>query len=272
MTDTLAGLTILVPESRELDLFAAMLEAEGATPVRCPLVRIVDLEDTFEADVWIDQLIGDAFDDVVLLTGEGLRRLLVLCRTSERRAAFVSGLGKTRIITRGPKPARALREVGLAAGLAAPIPTSQGVMQALEADDLRGRRIGVQLYPGEGTRLLLATLDQRGAVVTSVTPYRYASQTESDQVANAICWVLAGDIGMVAFTSSPQVDCLFGVAKEHGLDKDLIKRLAITPVAAIGPVVEAALNAYGVTASIRPETSFHLKPLVRAISSAWNRR
>ena len=31
MTGRLAGLTVLVPESRELDLFAGMLEGEGAS-------------------------------------------------------------------------------------------------------------------------------------------------------------------------------------------------------------------------------------------------
>ena len=42
-------LNILVPESRELDLFAGMLEAHGAKAVRCPLVQIVDLEDDIES-------------------------------------------------------------------------------------------------------------------------------------------------------------------------------------------------------------------------------
>ena len=54
----LAGLKILVPESRELDLFAAMLEAEGAVALRCPLVQILDLEDSSEADTWIDRCIA----------------------------------------------------------------------------------------------------------------------------------------------------------------------------------------------------------------------
>ena len=42
MTKKLHGVTILVPESRELDLFAGMLEAYGARTLRCPLVTILD--------------------------------------------------------------------------------------------------------------------------------------------------------------------------------------------------------------------------------------
>lgn len=72
---SLKDLTILIPESRELDLFANMLAAEGAAPARCPLVRIADLEDTVEAQSWIDQAISSPLDDLIFLTGEGVRKL-----------------------------------------------------------------------------------------------------------------------------------------------------------------------------------------------------
>ena len=38
----LAGRRVLVPETRELDLFQRMLEERGAEVVRCPLVAILD--------------------------------------------------------------------------------------------------------------------------------------------------------------------------------------------------------------------------------------
>jgi len=38
----LAGRTVAVPETRELEVFAAMLERRGASVVRCPLVAIHD--------------------------------------------------------------------------------------------------------------------------------------------------------------------------------------------------------------------------------------
>src|SRR5579875_1226084 len=78
MAGALDGLTILVPESRELDFFARLLEAEGASVLRCPLLQIADLDDTAECKAWIEQLISDGFQDVIWLTGEGLRRLLTI--------------------------------------------------------------------------------------------------------------------------------------------------------------------------------------------------
>ena len=44
-TQTLTGRTIAVPETRELDLFAALLERRGAQVLRCPLVAIRDAPD-----------------------------------------------------------------------------------------------------------------------------------------------------------------------------------------------------------------------------------
>jgi uroporphyrinogen-III synthase len=266
----LDGLTILVPESRELDLFAGMLEAQGARASRCPLVQIVDLEDTSEVEQWLSELIAAPFDFTVLLTGEGLRRLLPISGT--RRDDFIRALGKSRTVIRGPKPARALREIGLTPGITAASPTSQGVLESLEKEKLQGTRIGVQLYPGDGGQPLVDALNARGAEIFPVTPYRYTTDTESEQVAKVIRELAAGRIGMIAFTSSPQIERLFAVAREHGLMLELTQGLARTPIAAIGPVMESALKAHGLSSAIHPDSSFHLKPMINAICEAWSRR
>ena len=57
-------------------------------------------------------------DDLVFLTGEGLRRLLATAERIGLRAEVIAALGRARKMTRGPKPARALNEVGLSSDLA----------------------------------------------------------------------------------------------------------------------------------------------------------
>ena len=271
MTATLQGRTILVPESRALDLFSRMLEAEGATALRCPLVQICDLEDARPAQEWVAELIRGRFDDVIWLTGEGLRRLAATADAQGGHEAFVAALGRVRSVTRGPKPACALRELGLAPALAAATPTSQGVVDALAREDIAGRAIGVQLYPGDGTAPLIAQLRELGAELHPVTPYRYAAQTEAARVVDAIHLLAGGKIDIIAFTSSPQVDRLIAVAGEAGLQDVLRRALASIQIAAIGPVVEDTLTRYGLGPVLRPETSFHLKPLVRAMANAERR-
>ncbi|MHB1204569.1 MAG: uroporphyrinogen-III synthase [Rhodospirillaceae bacterium] len=265
MTDP--KLNILVPESRELDLFAEMLEAEGAVTVRCPLVEILDLEDRAAADRWIAAFIARPCDDLILLTGEGLRKLIAL--SGPGADALAAALGRCRTITRGPKPARALRELGLKPGCAAKVPTSAGVLDALAGADLQGRRIGVQLYPGDGGLALVTALRERGAEVLPVTPYRYAPQADAERVASAIKALAAGEIGWIAFTSTPQVERLFAVARETGLEQELKQGLARARVASIGPVVTQTLETHGVLPAVQPRDSFHLKPLVREIVAAW---
>jgi uroporphyrinogen-III synthase len=261
---TLQGMRILVPESRELDLFATMLEAEGATALRCPMVRVLPLHDPADASRWIDRCRDGAFDELILLTGEGLRHLLDIA--GDRRDSFIAAMRRLRITVRGPKPTRALREIALSPDVTAPVPTSEGVLDTYGDGDLAGRRIGVQLYPGEGGERMVAALRRRGAEVFTVTPYRYASEAETAEVALYIHRLAAGEVDVVAFTASLQIERLMWVAKECGLEAELKAGLARTPIASVGPVVQNALRKYGLEAAVQPETSYHLKPLVRAIA------
>jgi len=270
MGGTLDGLKVLVPEARELDLVAGMLEAQGAVAVRCPLVAIYDVEDAAPVRAWLARLIAGEFDDLILLTGEGLRRLLAQAELIGRRQDAIAALSRLRTIVRGPKPTRALREIGLTPGISASVPTTQGIMDSLRSEVLSGRQIGVQLYPG-APATLVDFLHQRGSRVTPVTPYRYASQAEDARVIAAIEQMDAGEIDFVAFTSSPQVKRLVDVAREHGIESKLQSALAKTRIAAIGPVVSAAVEAAGAKTAVQP-SNFHLKPFIAAIAEAAGRR
>jgi uroporphyrinogen-III synthase len=113
-------------------------------------------------------------------------------------------------------------------------------------------------------------LKGKGAIVTKVTPYRYASRTDATAVADVIRKLAAGAFDMIVFTSSPQVERLVEVAHEHNLEVALVDGLKRIRVAAIGPVVEDALKPFDLDGVIAPE-AFHLKPLLRAIIAACDR-
>ncbi len=267
----LADVTVLVPESRELDLFAAMLEGEGAKAVRCPLVTILDLDDSAPVEAWLGRLIHDRFHDLILLTGEGLRRLIGAADRAGIRQEAVAAIGRLRTIIRGPKPAKALREIGLPPGVAAEVPTTEGVIRALAGLDLRGHAVGVQLYPGNPNPPLLDALEAAGATADAIVPYRYASDAETDAVERAIHAMATGGIDFIAFTSTPQLDRLVKVAEERGLQAELKAGLGRTRIAVAGPVVGHALEAMGFTLAAMPESNFHMKPLVNAMVRAVGR-
>ena len=262
----LAGRTVAVPETRELEVFAAMLERRGASVLRCPLVAIRDTPDPAPVLTFARGFAGGACDDLILTTGEGLRRILACIERHEPelRAGFLEALARVRKITRGPKPARALRELGLKPDLAAGQPTTAGVIASLAGENLKGRRIGVQLYGTEPNPVLIEFLEGTGATVLTVAPYVYADAADDAAVRALLARLSAGEVDAIAFTSTPQVERLFAVAPADTVSA----ALAHTLVAAVGPVVAAALGRHGVEPCLMPEESFFLKPLTTALEEA----
>jgi uroporphyrinogen-III synthase len=262
---SLSGRTIAVPETRELDVFASMLERRGASVLRCPLVTILDAPDPQPVLEWIRRFNAANFDDLILLTGEGLRRLLSCIdqHQPELRDGFVLGLTRVRKITRGPKPAKALRELGLKPDIAAETPTTAGVIDSLRTEDLTGRRVAVQLYGSEPNLPLINFLQAAGATPTSVAPYVYADKADDHAVRDLLTKMANGEVGVIAFTSSAQVDRLFAVGPEELVHRALER----TEVAAVGPVVRDTLTRHSIAVRFMPQDSFFMKPLTTAMEN-----
>jgi uroporphyrinogen-III synthase len=267
MRNALAGRRIVVPETRELDVLADMLERHGATALRCPLVAIRDVADAAPVEAWLARFIAAPPDDLILLTGEGLARLVGFAERAGMEAAFIAALAKVRKITRGPKPARRLHLIGLKPDLAAAEPTTAGIIATLRDENLAGRRIAVQLYP-DANAALVEFLRGAGAEPDPVLCYAYASQSEDRLVAATIDAMAAGDVDLIAFTSSAQVKRLRDVAAASGRADALRSALARITIAAVGPVVAGAIEEAGGRVAVAPAHSFHMKPMVNAIVAA----
>ena len=269
LNDSLAGRTlngriIAVPETRQLDVFAGLLERRGASVLRCPLVAIKDAPDPQPVLAWIEQFIAGACDELILLTGEGLRRLLSCIEQHQPawRDAFVQRLAQVPTLTRGPKPARVLRELGLQPAYSATEPTTTGVIATLRTLDLQGHCVGVQLYGSEPSLPLIEYLRSAGTKPLIVAPYIYADAIDDAQVHELITRMAQGAVDIIAFTSMAQVNRLFAVGDAQLLQQAFAK----VQVAAVGPVVRDVLAQHGITASFMPEDSFFMKPLVTTMA------
>src|ERR1035441_9617919 len=116
-------------------------------------------------------LSAGGFEMVILLTGAGTRQLNRLLATRFPEAAFAEALGRAALVARGPKPAAALREMGLKPAIVAPEPNTW--RELLAATEGRPeRRIALQEY-GRPNAELLAGLRARGAAVTAVRVYQW---------------------------------------------------------------------------------------------------
>jgi uroporphyrinogen-III synthase len=261
---TLAGRTIALAEGRQLEDLAKMLEKEGASCLRCPMLSILDTPDSESVLAWLKDLIADRFALVILFTGEGVRRLLGFAERAGQREAVIAALARTFTLTRGPKPVLALREVGLKPSLVASSPTTEGVLASLATLDLAGKTLGIQLYTTENAPLT-NYLTSKGVSYQTILPYIYAPASDTDQVADLIGKLAQGTVDVLLFTSSPQADRLFEVARERGLESTLKEGLQRTRTAAVGPIIAERLRELGAKVDICPEQGFVMKNLVQHI-------
>ncbi|MGM4886813.1 uroporphyrinogen-III synthase [Tardiphaga sp. 215_C5_N2_1] len=272
MADKLNGYRILILETREEAQFSRLLTEQGANVLQCPMFTIEDAPDSAPVEAWIGRFIANPFDDLVLMTGEGLRRMMKIVRQRGIEKEFVAAVGKSRKFARGPKPGRALREIGLEADITTEKPTSEGVAEMLSRLDLKGHRLGLQLYPEKDHTVLISAITACGAEVDTVLPYVYDSKAAETNILSAIDEMEAGRVDAIALTSSGQVRRLVDAAKAHGREDQLRSALAKTPIASVGPVVSDELKSYGLEADIYPANdAFFMKPLISAMSIALDK-
>jgi uroporphyrinogen-III synthase len=269
MADRLNGYRILILETREEAQFSRLLAEQGADVVQCPMFTIHDAPDPAPIEAWIRRFIDKPFDDLVLMTGEGLRRLMKVVRRINAEAAFIAALSQARKYARGPKPGRALREIGLEPQVTTEKPTSEGIAEMLSRIDLSGHRVGLQLYPDRDHGRLIGAITAQGAEVDTVLPYVYDAQAADANIVTAIDEMAHGRIDAIALTSSGQVRRLIEVAHAHGCEARLRDGLARTPIASVGPVVSDELKSHGLRTDIAPANeAYFMKPLISAMAAA----
>ncbi len=133
--------------------------------------------------------------------------------------------------------------------------------------DLKGHRLGLQLYPDKDHGALIGAITAQGAEVDTVLPYVYDAKAADTNIVTAIEEMADGRIDAIALTSSGQARRLFDVAKAHGCEARLREGLAKTPIASVGPVVSDELATHGLRASISPaEGAYFMKPLISAMA------
>ena len=92
-------------------------------------------------------------------------------------------------------------------------PTSEGIAEMLARLDLKGHRVGLQLYPDKDHGALIGAITAQGAEVDTVLPYVYDAQAADANIVTAIDEMAQGRIDAIALTSSGQVRRLIEVAQ-----------------------------------------------------------
>jgi uroporphyrinogen decarboxylase len=256
ITPGFGGLRVVAFESRMAAEVATMIERRGGIAIVAPSMREVPLEDNHAALDFAESLLAGEFDVVVFMTGVGTRALFQAIETRHQRAAIVAALARLTTVARGPKPIRALRDLGVEPTVVVPEPnTWRELLNALASElDLKGKRVAVQEY-GASNHELTAGLEARGARVTIVPVYRWTLPVDRAPLRAALDAIAAGNADVAIFTSSNQVTNVIQLAEAEGIGADLKRGFSRLAIGSIGPVCSEQIRAYGLTVDFEPEHS-----------------
>lgn len=236
---------ILSFESRRAKEIETLLRAQGFDPIVAPALREVPITENAEAFAFGERLLRGDFDLLVCLTGVGLRYLVQVLATKHEESSIKSAIAKITTVVRGPKPAAAMRDLGLQPTLVAREPSTWREVLAL-LEGRPERRAAVQEY-GRRENLLLDGMRTLGMEVTPVPVYRWAFPTDTAPLSHAIDAIVRRDFDCIVFTTAVQLDHLLQLAGDTGRGTEVRAALAATKLASIGPSTSAALEAEGLS-------------------------
>ena len=159
-------------------------------------------------------------------------------------------------MARGPKPAAALKELGVPVTIAVPEPnTWRDLLRTLDENSavapLKDRRVAVQEY-GAANSELLAGLAERGAHVTQVPVYQWALPEDTGPLRAAVEAIAGGEIDLALFTTSIQVTHLLKIAREMNREQELRLGFERAVVGSIGPITSEELREQGFAVDFEP--------------------
>jgi uroporphyrinogen decarboxylase len=251
------GLEVVSFESRLAAEMAALIDRQGGVPHVAPSMREVPLEENPAAFRFADQLFAGAIDAIIFMTGAGTRTLFEVLETRHPREKIVSALAASKVVARGPKPIKVLREFQVPVAITVPEPnTWREVLLELDKHingfNLRGCRIAVQEY-GISNTLMIEELKSRGAQVILVPVYRWMLPEDVGPLRRALLFLVEGKARVVLFTNGAQVDHVLQIAAENGLQERLLDALARGVVCSVGPTCTEVLRSHGIDVDVEPE-------------------
>ncbi len=157
-----AGLAVAALESRRGEDMQRLIAKFGGRPYVSPSMREVPIEHNREAIDFANRVMTGEINIVIFLTGVGFKHLLSAVERSVDKQRFIDALSDITSVARGPKPAAAMRQVGISPSLCVPEPnTWRELLHALDAHvPITNQKVGLQEY-GKTNRSLIAGLEAR---------------------------------------------------------------------------------------------------------------
>src|SRR5207248_452427 len=170
MPDLRRGVVAFLEGRRTLEL-ADLIARHNGVPLAAPCLREVHSPDSPQLQASIQRVLDADPAIVIFLTGVGTTTVFEATRRMQREADLRDLLARALVVVRGPKPTAVLRKLQVRIDITAPPPnTTNEVLTSLQALDINGKTVTVQLY-GEPNPALSQALTNRGARVLELAPY-----------------------------------------------------------------------------------------------------
>lgn len=194
----LTGKTIVVTRAgAQAYGLVEQIERAGGTVIELPTIEIQPPESFAEFDTAIKQI--EQYHWLIFTSVNSVAPFLARLRLAGKTAASVRGLEIGAI---GPETAKRLASAGITASLVPQRYQAEGILEALQPDAMKGRRV---LIPraAEAREVLPETLRGWGAAVDVVIAYRTA--LPNADVAPLAERLRLGKVDVITFTSSSTV-------------------------------------------------------------------
>ena len=246
-------LNIAAFESRRTTEMHRLIERMEGVPLVSPSMREVEVEKDHDSINFANRLITGQVDVVIFLTGVGTRMLVERIERHVSRRRFLDALSDIKTIARGPKPAAALKELGIEPTWRAAEPnTWRELLTTIDANlPMANLVVAVQEY-GMPNVSLIAGLEARGATVESVTIYRWDLPEDTGPLEANVRRLVAGEVDIALFTSAQQLVHLLRIAKQLGQENELLAALRSTVIASIGPTTSEKLHEHSIQVDFEP--------------------
>lgn len=264
LSTALIGCSIVITVDRRSSELAAALERHGAQVRHAPALTIVPHIDDEALIAATRELVEHPPDIVVATTGVGFRGWM----EAADEAGLLDDLGRAfasaQIVARGPKARGAIQQAGFTADWVAESETSAELGDFLLAEGVSGRRVAVQ-HHGSGSDGLDELFTGAGALVSSLTVYRWGPPPDETVVTKSVVAAASGEVDAVLFTSAPGAAEWLAAAERAGALGEIVALSAAGRLlaAAVGPITAGPLVAAGITPLIAERG--RLGSLVRAV-------
>ncbi|MCY9661849.1 uroporphyrinogen-III synthase [Paenibacillus chondroitinus] len=250
--DKLSGKKIVIAGSRKTEEMSLLIQKQGGIPVVRPLQGFIYLD---ESAVEKELLFcaNNQVDWFVFTTGVGTETLLDAAEKLGVAAILLQKMKDANVAARGYKTINLLKKLEIKPTVIDEDGTIQGLINRLDNCDFANQTVVVQLH-GEPQPALIQFLEERGAAVVQLLPYRHIEPESA--VLETLCHELTtGSIDAVCFTTAVQVRYLFEYTRRQGIS-DAVRQAFSTQVkaVAVGKVTAEALRDEGLNQVIVPET------------------